>query len=432
MSDEQFPALGFDPAIGNIATVRNLAKQMTDTATYAKEALDTINGVKNHEGVWTGKAANAFADKLGELPKYLDKAHQSLDKAGKALTTWSDQLTGHQRLAKELEAKAKQAKGAVEQTNKAVEQANHKLNNSDYSYDTNVPGSLESAQQRSQADNNAAQQAAQASTNAQEELDRIIREAENLRDRYEDDGGVCAKALQDAGAIAPDKGFWESLGDVFTWIGEHIGEIASIVSAVAGVLSFIPILAPITGPIALAAGGIALAADGTKMVAQGKWDDPSAWIGLGADVLGVIPGVGPAAKGMSAATDSLRTVDGLASAATSGAKTFGKEIAETAGKTAEPAKVFEKIGGKAADTFGGNADTIAKSTHIGTSLISPAGTTANLAIGSDDSAKASSATGTVGSAVTAGKTFGTWTDTGRGIASSGLGSSLKAFSRALG
>jgi hypothetical protein len=61
--------------------------------------------------------------------------------------------------------------------------------------------------------------------------------------------------------------------DFGNWVKGHlgdIGDIAGVIAAVAGALSFIPILAPITGPIALAAGGVALLAHGADMAEKGK------------------------------------------------------------------------------------------------------------------------------------------------------------------
>lgn len=94
MADD-FSALGFDPARGNVGTVRDLAKQMTDTGKYANEAFEVLKGVKDKQEIWTGTAARAFTDRLGPLPEYLDKSQESLTKAGTALSTWSDKLEAH-------------------------------------------------------------------------------------------------------------------------------------------------------------------------------------------------------------------------------------------------------------------------------------------------------------------------------------------------
>ncbi|MFD2399479.1 WXG100 family type VII secretion target [Prauserella oleivorans] len=128
MSAANYPALGFDPARGNVGTVRNLAKQMSDTATYAREAHEVLRSIESKKDVWTGEASRAFAERLGELPGYVDSAHTSLRDAGKALNTWGDRLEAHQKRARELEEQARQAIDAAEQADAAAQHANASAN----------------------------------------------------------------------------------------------------------------------------------------------------------------------------------------------------------------------------------------------------------------------------------------------------------------
>lgn len=118
----EYPNLGFDPARGNVATVRILAEQITDTGTYAKEAYEAIQAVRENRDVWTGEAARAFAGRLGELPNYLDDARSSMEIAGKALTAWSDDLERHQREARLLE---EEARTAIAAANEARRRSGH-------------------------------------------------------------------------------------------------------------------------------------------------------------------------------------------------------------------------------------------------------------------------------------------------------------------
>lgn len=160
------------------------------------------------------------------------------------------------------------------------------------------------------------------------------------------------------------------------WFKDHlgdIGDIAGIVSAVAGALAFIPVLTPVMGPVAIAAGAVALAAHGADMVVNEKWDDPNAWVGLGGDVLGVIPGVGAISKGFNAAADAASGVDRLVDvsrvgeltgmvntgvdAASAGARAFAEEAARSSG---DAAKVFQWVGDRAMGPFTQGADEVAK------------------------------------------------------------------------
>jgi hypothetical protein len=342
-----FPALGFDPAVGNVGTVRDLAKQMADTGVYAREAHELLKSIQDKKEVWTGEAAKAFTQKLGELPKYLDDAGKSLDAAGKALSTWSDRLAAHQQRAKELEQQAQQAKADAE------------------SKDTNARNARNAAQNdtASSALHDDAVNKINAANAAWDKLEDIRAQAKKLRDTWEDDGGKCAGALNDAAEDAPNKSFFDSFGEMFDdlgkWFKDHlgdIGDIAGIISAVAGALAFIPILAPIAGPVALIAGGVALLAHGADMVVNEKWDDPNAWVSLGGDVLGLIPGVGAIGKGFNAAGDALAGADRLVDVgrgATAVLDDAGRAVMQgsrafldEAGKVAEPAKVFSWIAEK--------------------------------------------------------------------------------------
>lgn len=300
MSDSKYPALGFDPARGNVTVVRDIAKQMTDVSKYAQEAYEVLKSVQDQRDVWKGEAARGFADNLGELPKYLDDAHASLEAAGKALRTWADRLEDHQKEADRLEQQARRALEEYKAKSAAAESArNSALQQSD-----NPELRDEATRKINEA--NA----------AWEDVEAIRRKAEDLQDTWEDDARTCAKALNEAAEKAPNKSFFESLGELFDdpgkWFKDHlgdIGDIAGIVSAVSGALALIPVLTPVAGPVALITGGSALFTHGADMVVNEKYDDPWAWVTLGGDVLGVIPGVGAISKGFGAASDVVAGVD---------------------------------------------------------------------------------------------------------------------------
>jgi hypothetical protein len=123
--------------------------------------------------------------------------------------------------------------------------------------------------------------------------------------------------------------------DLGGWFKDHlgdIGDIAGIVSAVAGALAFIPVLTPIAGPVALIAGGVALAAHGADMVVNEKWDDINAWGSLAGDAIGLIPGVKAVGAGFNAAGDvvagSERIVDVTRATGVTGMLNTGVEAVE--------------------------------------------------------------------------------------------------------
>lgn len=430
MSDEKYPALGFDPARGNVATVRNLASQMSDTATYAGEAHEVLVSVQDKQDVWKGPASRAFADKLGDLPGYLDSAHSSLKKAGKALSTWGDQLEQHQKRAGELEEAAKKAIAEAEQADAAAQKANAEAN-TPVMHDGS-PGAVQAAQSQVDEKAQAASAANRAAGAAWDRVDGIRRQAQQLMETWNQDGAACAEQLNRAAELAPDKGFFESIGDALAgagdWVMDHLGEIgdvAGMISAVAGALSFIPVLAPFTGPIALAAGGVALAAHGGEMVKEGKWDEPSAWVGLGADMLGVLPGVGAAAKGGGLTVDLMQGLN-VSDSVAGGARLAMDTMQEVPKASTAAAWAGDKVSG----LVGGNADTIAKSLEGTLNVAFQTPSTIEAFAGEGSTGALKDGSGYAAAATAANTSLREWETTGNSI--KGLGSSLSSFTRALG
>src|SRR5690606_26551410 len=178
------------------------------------------------------------------------------------------------------EEAAKKASAEAEQADAAAQKANAEAN-TPVMHDGS-PGAVQAAQSQVDEKAQAASAANRAAGAAWDRVDGIRRQAQQLMETWNQDGAACAEQLNRAAELAPDKGFFESIGDALAgagdWVMDHLGEIgdvAGMISAVAGALSFIPVLAPFTGPIALAAGGVALAAHGGEMVKEGKWDEPS-------------------------------------------------------------------------------------------------------------------------------------------------------------
>jgi uncharacterized protein YukE len=104
-----YPALGFDPAPGATERVGALATDLGSVATELGAAQQALTSIGRSSGIWQGEAAEAFHDKLGEVPDYLGKAHRSLSDAARTLDQWSADLTSMQTAAAQYEAEAAQA-----------------------------------------------------------------------------------------------------------------------------------------------------------------------------------------------------------------------------------------------------------------------------------------------------------------------------------
>ncbi|MFF1788402.1 hypothetical protein ACFVX9_18320 [Kitasatospora sp. NPDC058243] len=134
------------------------------------------------------------------------------------------------------------------------------------------------------------------------------------------------------------------------------GDILGIVSAVAGVLALIPVLTPIAGPVAAVTAIAALGAHTVDAAIKGDWDAATI-VGLGADALAALPGVGAVAKSLKAGKAVVKTIGTGAKAsykASVGVRRAGLTfLAETGGSGASDAtKVFNYIGTKGAKVVG--------------------------------------------------------------------------------
>jgi phage shock protein A len=115
MSARDFPALGFDPAPGDLDGVADLAGKYRAVSSDLTEADDSLRQIVRKQGIWQGEASEAFARRVGPLPQYLEGAAKSMGQAADALEGWSRDLGDLQKRAADLEARAEAAAKAAEQ-----------------------------------------------------------------------------------------------------------------------------------------------------------------------------------------------------------------------------------------------------------------------------------------------------------------------------
>ncbi len=115
MSTRDFPALGFDPAPGDLDGITDLAGKYRAVSNGLTEADDSLRQIVRKQGIWRGAASEAFARRIGPLPQYLEGAARSMGEAADALECWSRDLGDLQKRAADLEARAETAARAAEQ-----------------------------------------------------------------------------------------------------------------------------------------------------------------------------------------------------------------------------------------------------------------------------------------------------------------------------
>ena len=382
--DGTYPALGFNPAPGNVGTVGSLASNFLTVSSHLQQARDAMLKAGQVGGFWEGDAANAFHNDLGKLPDYLDKATQSLGEAGRALDGWANDLTSMQHTAADYE---RQAEDAVRQLNEA--KSNPDLRLAGQEFDTQQ--ALQEAQQRLDA-------AESQLNNAQGDLNAIRQQAGRLFSQHQELVKQVEDALNKAKDEAPHKpgGFWHSVGSAFssafhgledlaknTWdfVKKHanvIAKVGDVLSAVGTVLSIaaaataeIPIVGEVVEGVSIGVNASALGAHALAKAAGANVSNAT----LAQDAIGLIPGgammkgatkagnvikvAKSAGKAFQAAEDGSRLAKGVDAAGktlTDLSKTQFTKWTDTAGKIAKVVPgLSEKIAtSKVASTVAGS------------------------------------------------------------------------------
>jgi hypothetical protein len=196
-----FPALGFDPAPGLDDQVSALASTVDTVARQVSDVRALLGQIGQDNGFWQGEAARNFAQTLGELPPYLDKAEQSNASTARALSNWATQLRDFKSRAREYERQAAEARAKLGQAQGHLD-----------GYRGRTGGTPEQDAQLKQD----AATAGRAVTDADTALRAIIRQAQQLAGQHGQELQAAAQAIRNAAKAAPPKpGFFERLGKMF-------------------------------------------------------------------------------------------------------------------------------------------------------------------------------------------------------------------------
>ncbi|MFK0120530.1 putative T7SS-secreted protein [Streptomyces sp. NPDC090994] len=297
--DPDWPGLTFNPAKGDLHTIESLAYDVKTVGDELDELREMLVTIGKTDGAWEGEAAQKFQDKVGELPKYLQQGHESMNACSQALKSWHSELQTMQRQAKSLEAEAVEVRKQLEQKNNAVDQVNTKIAQSRFRQLT---------QQEADALTEEADSASKAAQDAASHLERVIENGEALRRYWEEQAGKAEQAIREAADNRPPdisiwdkvtdglKGAWDGFTDFLADNADLFSKIGSVLSILSLATMAIPPVGAILGGLAIGASALALAGYGVK-TARGEKVGVMDWVGAG---LGVLPGIG-AVKGMTAA-----------------------------------------------------------------------------------------------------------------------------------
>ncbi|MFJ9458389.1 WXG100 family type VII secretion target [Kitasatospora sp. NPDC101447] len=332
--DGQQPAawsgLGFDPAPGDQGAVTALSATLRRVAGHLGGIHTTLAQLSRHEGQWTGAAADAFAEKFGELPDYLKDASDSITTAYGALDTWYKALAEHQPRAAELERAAlaaRQHKTEAEQA-RAAAAAHPDLELAGQTFPDDA--SLADATARYDAAKKHLDEAAATVRSAGDELGHLQSQGATLHTTHTGDARRTADAIRKAAdsKAPPEPGWLDKVGD---WFGKHGADLLTVAAGVAGVAAiFFPPLALAAVALSLAAAGAHATQYGAKGLWPPTWDKVGNYLTLSGDLLGAVPLLGAAAKGGAAAVKAgfeAGAAAGARAGAAAGARAGASEVA---------------------------------------------------------------------------------------------------------
>ncbi len=276
---------GPDPAPGDPAAYARLSRDLADTAEAAVAAYRQLQGLATgvDETIWAGSTADAFAEELAELPPQLEKLQRSYALAAAAMATYG-------RVLEDLQYQAGAALVRLEQ---AVAEETEGRRARDQALADAAADPLALVPPGTSALDRVVDDAGDRLRRARTELERIAEDRRAAESR----AVAGLQAASDAG-IANDAWHERALAAVGSWVDDHadileeLSGALQVVSGIAGVLSFIPVLAPVFAPIALASGAAALGID-AALVATGNGD----WKSIALDAgLMALPGLGKLAR----------------------------------------------------------------------------------------------------------------------------------------
>lgn len=343
MAANPYTNLGWNPVPGVPTAVHSLRQKVSTAAESLRSTSDIIQRLRSASSDWEGEAASAFRDALDDkLPKYIEDAATSMEKASKALGSWDNTLSGNRDLAKKYDEAAGEKKSAMEEAQTRRDEASRhpdlKLANQQFP----TQEEANEATRRLRAAEQALNQATTDLNNATNAYNDVIRKAKELESQHSESAEKVASRLDKADDdLAPEEPGWFSkaisaIGDALKEVGQFLLDHIGTIGAIAGLLAMLPTpLAPVFAGIAVGASAINmaknLANEDFRDALMGKhgWGEGfKAWASMGGDMVGMVPGVGALARagGEASLAAKIAAEGGEALSLGQKAGTFTREI----------------------------------------------------------------------------------------------------------
>ncbi|MFI5523862.1 putative T7SS-secreted protein [Streptomyces platensis] len=297
--DSAWPGVGFNPAKGDLHAIQALSSDVKSVGDELDELDHLLKTVGKSDGAWEGEAAQNFAKKLGELPKYLKQGSESMHDCAKALRSWHGHLQGFQDKAGKVEAEAasarKQAESDLDHYNDIIRQ-----------YQPYFGQPMEPAAAKKME--NEMDAAKDKADHSKDKLEELIREAERIYAQWKDRAGEAERAILKASENHPPdlhwwnramdglKNAWRGFKDWLVENADLLSTISSGLAAAALACQIIPGVGTAVGTVLGGASAVfAAGAMAGHWMGNARGNGTPGWK-IGLDALGVVPGLGGAIK----------------------------------------------------------------------------------------------------------------------------------------
>jgi hypothetical protein len=292
-TDADWPPLWHDdPTPGDPEEVAELGRKLRKMAEMIDEQSRVIDALASVEG-WDSEAGKGFHELAGGTADKLKKSFERYDEAAKAIGEEvsegsSDKFASEMRRAQRKADKAlsdyRAAKGEHDLADREVKKITEKHPLGD------IP-----AAEKEEYDRWVKKRA-----DALHDIGSARKAVKDAREIYDDAGDKAARHIKNIvhhDSVRDPGGFMNFLAD---W-ADMLSNISAVLSVLAVICAFVPplqFLVPIFAALAVLTSAAALAGHAYDMSVRGGKVD---WLKLGADALGVLPGLG-ALKGFRALT----------------------------------------------------------------------------------------------------------------------------------
>lgn len=269
----EFPAHLFRME-GDPSAIRSSATRWHDFGSAATEAAGQITGLDT--GQFVGPEGDLFREGLNaQMPGHLRITGDAFGKVSTGLTTFADSLSSLQDRMRPLAQRAPGLWAALQSARGRADRAEQADRRHEQEVADRPPDQAPTQPDTYRSDSGPA---GTALSQAQRDWDECVAQAGALRGELSTAVRDCVRVVNDAKGLRfkENPKWWDLKGQFTNFVRDNqellqqLSGALKIVSLVAGLLSFIPVLAPIMGPIAIAAGAAALLIDASLYAATGK------------------------------------------------------------------------------------------------------------------------------------------------------------------